>query len=313
VLRTVTILRNSGGALQQVGVLSFPWIHLPTAIVAGRFTNSGHLDLIVGSSFGRSITVVPGNGDGSFQTGHRFLLNSWSPVAMATLNRPGTDRALVAIATTEGSLRIYGVSLDLRDCDGECDGDGGRQGVNKLTLVGAHDLGGIPTAMATENFFGHPYPDLAVTVPGRVSLFFGHSNGDVTPAVTIPVGSFPSAIAAGDLGGGGLADLAVTDSATNTVTALLNRNGTFTPALGGAADTGAQPSGVAVGDFSGGGAGGVAITNGGDNTVSVLFRNRSRVFTVVGAGPQGTTSNEADLVWADLLPANTLLFEGGLG
>jgi hypothetical protein len=309
---TVTLLRNSGGNLQLVRVISFPWSHPPTSIVAAHFTGSNNLDLVVASLTGRSITVLPGNGDGTFQVAHRFLLNYWSPVALAVVDQPWAGGAMVAVATAETSLRIYGLGGN-GNCGDECDGDGGNQAMNKLKLVGAHDLGGIPTAMAADNLFGHPYPDLAVTTPGRVSLFLGHPNGDVSPAGSIGVGSLPSAIIAGDLGGGGLADLAVTDAATNTVTAFLNNNGTFQPALGGPADTGAQPSGLAAGDFNGSGVGGLAITNGAANSVSVLFRNRSRVFTVVGAGPARTTSDEMDLVWDDLAPTNTLTFNGGLG
>jgi hypothetical protein len=310
VWNSVTILRDSGGVLQTVKVIQLPLGQFPTAIVAANFTGSNGLDLVVASLFSQTLTVLPGNGDGSFQAARTYALSNSSPVALAVVNQPGSSRDLVAVATAEKSLQIYGFG---GDCDKQCDGDGDNQGKTKLTLVGTHGLGGTPIAMAAGNLFGQRYTDLAITSSGVVSLFSGHQNGDVSANGAIAVGSAPSAIVAGDLGGGALADLAVTDTATNTVTAFLNNNGAFQEALGGPADTGAEPSGLAVGDFSVSGVGGLAVTNGAENSVSVLYRNRSRVFTVVGPGPKGTASNESDLVWADLAPSNSLTFEGGLG
>ena len=308
----VTVLHHIGGTfqtLQQYAIGGYP-----AAIVAGQFLGDGNLDLAVG--WGRNLTFLRGNGDGTFQSPETFNLSRFAPVALAVIHRSGSRRDLVAAAVAEGQLRIYGFSKDDgEDNDQGCNGDGycyGNRG-GKLALIGSHRLSGAPTAIAAGSFFDKRYTDLAVTVGGEVDLFFGHDDGDVQASGTVQLGGSLSAVAAGDLGDGALADIAVADSANNAVTPLLNNNGVLQGMLGGPADTGNRPLGVAIGDFDGSGNAGIAVVNGGDNNVTVLFRNRSRVFSVVGAGPPGTPSNEADLVWADPSQTNSLLFEGGLG
>ena len=70
-----------------------------------------------------------------------------------------------------------------------------------------------------------------------------------SPAVSYPVGANPQAVVTGDFNGDGRLDLAVANSASNTVSILRgNANGTFQAAQNFA--TGAGPKSVAVGDFN---------------------------------------------------------------
>jgi hypothetical protein len=309
---TVTVLRYTGAAFQSLQQYAIGGS--PAAIAAGQFLSDGNLDLAV--AWGRNLTFLRGNGDGTFQSGETFNLSRFTPVTLAVIDAPGSRHDLVAGAVAEGQVRIYGFSKeDDKQNENGCNGNGncyGNRG-GKLTLVGSHRLSGAPTAIAAGSFFDKRYTDLAITAGGDVDLFFGHDDGDVQAGGTVQLGGNLSAVAAGDLGDGTLADIAVADSANNAVTPLLNDNGVFHGMLGGSADTGKQPLGLAIGDFDGSGNAGIAVVNSRDGTVTVLFRNRSRVFSVVGAGPPGTPRNEADLVWADPTQTNTLLFEGGLG
>ena len=70
-----------------------------------------------------------------------------------------------------------------------------------------------------------------------------------SPAVSYPVGASPQAVVTGDFNGDGRLDLAVANSASNTVSILRgNANGTFQAAQNFA--TGAVPRSLAVGDFN---------------------------------------------------------------
>ena len=95
--------------------------------------------------------------------------------------------------------------------------------------------------------------------------------------VDYPTGQAPFRVATGDFNGDAKLDLAVTNSADNTVSVLLgNGNGTFQPRVDYA--TGARPTSVVVADFNGDGKLDLAITNGSGNSVSVLLGNGDGTF-----------------------------------
>jgi|CZKY01.1.fsa_nt_gi hypothetical protein len=97
------------------------------------------------------------------------------------------------------------------------------------------------------------------------------------PHVDYAVGSAPFSVAVGDFKGDGKLDLAVTNSASNTVSVLLgNGDGTFQAHVD--YPTGNRPTSVVVADFRGVGKRDLAITNGNDNTVGVLLGNGDGTF-----------------------------------
>src|ERR1700733_5969907 len=86
--------------------------------------------------------------------------------------------------------------------------------------------------------------------------------------VSYPVGTNPFGIVAGNLSGGGLQDLAVTNEIDSTVTILLNNGtGTFIPQP--PISVGSNPLGIVAGDFTGSGHQDLAVTSIGNNTVSI--------------------------------------------
>ena len=107
-----------------------------------------------------------------------------------------------------------------------------------------------------------------------------------SPAVNYPVGANPQAVVTGDFNGDGRLDLAVANSASNTVSILRgNANGTFQAAQNFA--TGAVPRSLAVGDFNKDGKLDLVTANDGAYDVSVLSGNGDGTFrapTSIGIG-----------------------------
>ena len=93
-----------------------------------------------------------------------------------------------------------------------------------------------------------------------------------TPAMDYAAGLAPQAVVAADFNNDGQLDLAVANSSSNSVNALLgNANGTFQPAVTSAA--GFNPASIAVGDFNIDGKLDLVAANGGTNGVSVMLGN----------------------------------------
>ncbi len=106
------------------------------------------------------------------------------------------------------------------------------------------------------------------------------------PAVSCPVGATPQAVVTGDFNGDGRLDLAVANSASNSVSILRgNANGTFQAAQNFA--TGAVPRSLAVGDFNKDGKLDLVSANAGAYDLSVLLGNGDGTFrapTSIGIG-----------------------------
>jgi sigma-B regulation protein RsbU (phosphoserine phosphatase) len=298
---------------------------LAMGVAVGDFNGDGVPDLAVADD--RSVSVLLGRGDGSFQPA-RIFSAGLSPAAVAVGDFNGDGRLDLAVTTQTG------VSVLLGNGDGSFQPPrflvgGGRgfissvavgdfNGDGFLDIVATHADGLIdvflgngdgsfrvsdnllnnePTSVAVADLNDDGRPDLVVTDNGggEVHIFLGNGDGLFQEAGRYRAGpSQASSVAVGDFNGDGIPDLAVTSIAGVSVF-LGYGDGSFHDALPFGA--GRRPSSVAVGDVNGDGFLDLVVTNADDNTVSVLLGNGDGSFQTArnsSTGAQPTSVALAD-------------------
>jgi len=261
---TVTILLANGGGTYRLGsTISLPGL-FPTQIVAADFNGDGKMDLAVLNTCGAApglcfpqaapqgpgtVTILLGNGDGTFTVSPATLTAGNVPWAMAAadLNGDGFIDLVVANQTGKNLTIFMG------------NGDG------TFTLTNSSPAtGNDPSAIAIGDFNGDGNLDLAVTNQNdnTVSVLLNQNCASFPPmlcafapaAVSPAVGGGPLAIATADMNADGILDLVVVNSSGNSVSVLLgDGTGAFSAVVPqGQPDfsTGAAPQAVVIADFN---------------------------------------------------------------
>ena len=166
-------------------------------IVAGDFTGDGHLDLAVANSGSNTVSVLLGNGDGTFQPQVTYAVGQ-APQAIVAGDFTGDGHLDLAVADSGSNT----VSVLLGN------GDGTFQ--PQVTYA----VGTDPNGIVAGDFTGDGHLDLAVAGSGSntVSVLLGNGDGTFAPQVTYAVGTGPVGIVAGDFTGDGHLDLAVAET-----------------------------------------------------------------------------------------------------
>jgi Flp pilus assembly secretin CpaC len=281
--------------------------HSPSAVVVGDFNGDGKLDLAVANQGDNTVSILLGNGDGTFQAQSTFA-TGLGPDAIVAADFNGDGKLDLAVA----NLTDNGISILSGNGDG--------------TFTHASTITGIntPVAMISGDFRNTGKTDLAVVdqADGLVSVLLGNGDGTFANKIDTAVGRSPTALANGDFNGDGQLDLAVTNAGSNNVSVLLgNGDGTFRKQI--TFGTGTAPSAIAATDFNSDGRLDLAVTNKSDNTFSIFLGNGDGTFGTAtsfttDAGPTALlTASFASSAFPDLIvvceSANTLDVFLGLG
>jgi hypothetical protein len=288
----------------------------PIAAAVGDFNGDGKPDIAIANSTGSNVSILLGNGDGTFQSPANFAVpNSLAGIAVGDFNGDGkadivtadpvsgvnillgkgdgTFQAAVPYFTNTqaGSVQATFVLVGDFNGDGRADLAAINSGSSNLgILLGKGDgtfqppsITATPSqalTLAIGDFNGDGKADL---VTNNANVLLGKGDGTFQAPVTYTLGSTPASVAVGDVNGDGKTDLVFSDGLVSVL--LGNGDGTFqtTPATY-AVGTGA--SSVLVGEFNGDGRTDLAVASG--NSISFLLGTTINVTPTMGT-PQSTT------------------------
>ncbi len=225
---------------------SFPVGQNPQAVMTGDFNNDGRLDLATANFYGNDISILLGNGDGTFQASRNYA--TWE----------GPDSIAVGDFNDDGKLDLVaGVTGDAPE-DGAItvllgNGDGSFEWFQDIYTGGC-----TPQAVAVGDHNADGNLDVAVKGAGLnnasdLTVLLGDGNGSFAARSNdFFSGDYAPSIAVGDFDRDGKADLALANLDDAAVDVLLsNGDGTFqVPQSFG---TAGYPGSVAVADLNGDG------------------------------------------------------------
>jgi hypothetical protein len=270
---SVTVLLGNGDGSFQPAV-NLPAGNRPLQVVVADLNGDGMsdlavLDLAAAPTFAGTISVLLGNGDGTFRPARTVLFHPGAEIFPANLTAGdfnGDGQLDLAVSQTVIGGGASPNEIDVLPGNGD--------GTFSPSVSTALPLNGNPQGMAVGDFNGDGRLDLAVAgfmdPFDGVYVLRGAGDGGFTSFQFIPTGRGSRGVAVADFNGDGILDLAVTNAFSATVSVLLNRgDGTFLPPAN--FTVGGNPNAVIVGDFNADGIPDLATVNTTDNAVSVLL------------------------------------------
>jgi len=237
---------NGDGTFQLLSSSPFNGIGALRMVVAD-FNHDGHLDIATANETSQNVSVLFGNGDGTFQPEKDYpLVSGPLELVVADLNNDGSPDLAVSIGCSDSICNQGEVGVLLNNQDGTFQPAVGYDAGGVITEgIAAGDLNhdGNIDIVATNSNYGYP---------STVSVFLGHGDGTLAPAVNYMAENGPIAVAIADFDGDGNPDLAVSNFGSNSVSLLRgNGNGTFQSARG--FGVGLGPASVLASDLNGDG------------------------------------------------------------
>jgi len=267
-----------------IGTDKQPWM-----IAQGDFNADGKLDLATPNLGSSDVSILLGNGDGTFQAAQPYAAgNNPGALAVGFLNRDrDPDIAVVNTASCDVEILLGSgngafappvsnavnqsyecTSIAIADFNGDGKSDivvgfiHGAQGDGIAVLLGNGD-GSFKPAMVTMatgktgylaigDVNGDGSPDAVLSFQdGTIGVLLGHGDGTFESPMQFPAGVVSTAVTLGDLNGDGLLDVVAGGVGSKTIGVLLgNGDGSFE--TGRSWDVAGQTiSGIGIGDLNG--------------------------------------------------------------
>jgi hypothetical protein len=242
----------------------------------GDFNGDGKPDLAVANNSTKNISVLPGNGDGTF--GVKTDYDVGQPAYGVVITDLNSDGKPDIVAETSFSL-TEGVSVLLGN------GNGTFQTHVDYLFSGLAQ----PKSIVASDFNNDTKPDIVVINGSGASVLLGTGDGTLTQPVSYGSSNFATSVAVGDFNGDSKIDLAVSSYGFGTfgvVSILLGKgDGTFFAAVN--YSSAPSPFSIVKGDFNGDGKLDLATANIQVDSISILLGNGDGTFGAHANYPAG--------------------------
>ncbi len=254
------------------------------ASVVADFNGDGIPDLAVLNRRVSGVSILLGNGDGTFQDPQEYAVGS-RPESMAVADVNGDGKPDIVTASTNNG----NVTVRLGN------GDGTFQPQQTF----ATDA--VPEGVAIGDVNGDGKPDIVTAnyENDTVGVLLGNGDGTFQPVQLYAAGSGPQAIVLADVNHDGKLDIVTANSFGGTFSTLLN-NGDGTFGASNDLPVGQNPYAVAVADLNHDGNLDVVVPGYSDDTLSVYFGNGDGTFQARQIIPIDSGSGPDGLVIADI-------------
>jgi hypothetical protein len=257
----------------------------PCNVTSGDFNTDGFLDLANTNFSAGNISILFGNGTGSFSSPSFFAVGM-NPSGIVSDDFNGDGKPDLAVTNTN----VFDNSVSILI------GNGAGSFSTSTTFTTANN----PCSLVSHDFNNDGKKDLAIAIEvysvNVVSLYFGNGNGTFGAATNFSVGLCPMSINKADLNNDGKMDLITANYGANNISVLLgNGVGSFSPALNFWA--GSYPDHVEVCDLNGDSKIDLAVCNYSSANISVFYGNGAGTFGpantfTVGQQPSSSTAGD---------------------